>query len=212
MEKYDHPGDYVVGTITKARNATHLQLSLSEFGGINEKEFRIGQTFPAEVKSKEELGCHLVAGSIKYKIFLQKSAVTEAAYEALQESKQIIVVITQTEEAKRLLKVSLANESEIVLNLRDVDEGEMSKLELEQYLCPGTLINTKIVKVLQNGVLVKFLKVFTGFIHADHLNNRLSAYVVDEKILARVIFRCANPPAIYLSQRHVLLTPYSPSH
>jgi hypothetical protein len=34
---------------------------------------------------------------------------------------------------------------------------------------PGTLLNTKVVKKLGNGVIVKFLKIFLGFVHADHL-------------------------------------------
>ena len=49
----------------------------------------------------------------------------------------------------------------------------MSKLELEQYVSPGTLVNTKVIKVLKNGVMVKFLKIFIGFIHIDHLENNL---------------------------------------
>lgn len=58
----------------------------------------------------------------------------------------------------------------------------MNKLELEQYVAPGTLLNTKIIKVLRNGVMVKFLKIFIGFIHADHLSNNLDYYANDAKI------------------------------
>lgn len=60
----------------------------------------------------------------------------------------------------------------------------MSKFQLEHYVAPGTLSKyTKIVKVLPNGLLVKFLKIFLGFIHADHLDKNIKAYVADEKIL-----------------------------
>jgi len=52
----------------------------------------------------------------------------------------------------------------------------MSKYELEHYVVPGTLVNTKVIKVLPNGVIVKFLKIFTGFIHADHLIKESTAY------------------------------------
>lgn len=45
----------------------------------------------------------------------------------------------------------------------------MSKMELEQYVSPGTLLNSKVIKVLKNGVMVKYLKIFIGFIHVDHL-------------------------------------------
>ena len=58
----------------------------------------------------------------------------------------------------------------------------MSKIELDQYVCPGTLVNTKVVKIMKNGVMVKFLKIFVGFIHADHLDNNLEFYAVDSKI------------------------------
>ena len=58
----------------------------------------------------------------------------------------------------------------------------MSKIQLEQYVSPGTLLNTKVVKVLKNGVMVKFLKIFVGFIHVDHLDNNLEFYAIDTKI------------------------------
>lgn len=51
-------------------------------------------------------------------------------------------------------------------------------MELDQYVAPGTLLNTKIIKMLGNGVMVKFLKVFIGFIHCDHLNKKLESYAV----------------------------------
>lgn len=86
----------------------------------------------------------------------------------------------------------------------------MNKLELEQYVAPGTLLNTKIIKVLRNGVMVKFLKIFIGFIHADHLSNNLDYYANDAKIEARIIYSCLNPPFIFLSQRHVNLHTYKP--
>jgi ribosomal protein S1 len=75
----------------------------------------------------------------------------------------------------------------------------MSKINLEQYVSPGTLINTKIIKIMKNGVMVKFLKIFVGFIHVDHLENNLDYYAVDAKIEARIIYSCINPPFIYLS-------------
>ena len=81
---------------------------------------------------------------------------------------------------------------------------------MEQYVCPGTLINTKIIKVVENGVFVKFLKIFIGYIHADQLLKNIDSYSVDEKILAIVIFYCVNPPTIYLSEKHRNLSKYEP--
>lgn len=57
---------------------------------------------------------------------------------------------------------------------------------------------------------MKFLKIFVGFIHADHLEKDLSVYAADEKILARVIYACNNPPTIFLSERHKNISTYQP--
>lgn len=81
---------------------------------------------------------------------------------------------------------------------------------MDQYVAPGTIVHTKIIKVLPNGVMVKFLKIFIAYIHVDHLNRDISSYVVDEKLNARVIFLCINPPTIYLSEKHLNLSPYEP--
>ena len=59
------------------------------------------------------------------------------------------------------------------MNFKGLEQADLSKLELDQYVTPGTLMNTKIIKILDNGVMVKFLKVFIGFIHFDHLNKHL---------------------------------------
>lgn len=77
-------------------------------------------------------------------------------------------------------------------------------------MVPGTLVNTKIVKVLPNGVIVKFLKIFSGFIHADHLAKSVISYSNEEKILARIIYTCNNPPTIFLSEKHRNLQKYDP--
>jgi hypothetical protein len=94
--------------------------------------------------------------------------------------------------------------------MKGIEESELSKYELEHYVTPGTLLNTKITKVLSNGILVKFLKIFIGFIHADHLSRPLQSYANEERILSRVIYACNNPPTLYLSERHRDLRPYQP--
>ena len=94
LEAYQKPGDYVVGAVVKPRNSGKIQISLAHIEDINEKELRIGQVLVSEVKSKEELGCHLrVKGLKKTKAYLPKSLVSEETYEELQENKQVIVVI-----------------------------------------------------------------------------------------------------------------------
>jgi hypothetical protein len=58
--------------------------------------------------------------------------------------------------------------------------------------------------------LVKFLKIFIGFIHADHLTKSLSSYSVEEKIIGRIIYACSNPPTLFLSEKHRTLQKYEP--
>jgi hypothetical protein len=98
------------------------------------------------------------------------------------------------------------------MNFKGLEEQDLSKIELDQYVAPGTLVNTKVIKVLENGLMVKFLKIFVGFIHIDHLTKKLESYIVGEKLLARIIFYCVNPPTLYLSEKHVNLSVYEPKN
>lgn len=54
------------------------------------------------------------------------------------------------------------------------------------------------------------MKIFIGFIHADHLVKPLESYTIEEKLMARVIYLCNNPPMIFLSERHRVLKKYEP--
>lgn len=42
LEKYDHAGEFVIGTVVKGMNPNHVQLSLSSFLTIDEKNIKIG--------------------------------------------------------------------------------------------------------------------------------------------------------------------------
>jgi hypothetical protein len=60
----------------------------------------------AEVKSKEELGCHLkVKGLKKTKAYLPKAYLSDESYENLAENKQVLVVVKELDEKKQLAKV-----------------------------------------------------------------------------------------------------------
>ena len=52
LEKYDEPGQFIVATVVKGRSPHHIQLSLGTFLNIDEKNIKIGQVFPAQIKSK----------------------------------------------------------------------------------------------------------------------------------------------------------------
>lgn len=55
-------------------------------------------------------------------------------------------------------------------------------------LKPGFMVNTKVSKVLENGIELGFLGGFKGTVFIDHLDkNDPSKYKVGEKISARII-------------------------
>ncbi len=69
---------------------------------------RVGQILIGEIRSKEELGCHLkVKGLKKIKAYLPKANSSEEAYSSLAENKQVVTVIKEIDQGKGLVKVSL---------------------------------------------------------------------------------------------------------
>ena len=68
-----------------------------------------------------------------------------------------------------------------------------------------------VLKVLKNGVIVKFLKVFYGYIFIDHLSKDLAEYAAGDKLQCRIIYLQMNPPLIYLSEKHADIACYTPS-
>lgn len=89
----------------------------------------------------------------------------------------MMFMITEIDHKKKLSKVVLADQ-ESTVNFHSMTAEELSKIELENYIKPGSLVNTMILKVLKNGVLVKFLKIFYGYIFVDHLSKKLEEYAV----------------------------------
>ena len=171
---YDAPGDFLIGSVIKGRNPGKVQISLKGIEEVNENELRVGQVLSGEVVSKEEVGCLVrVKGVTKSKVFMGRGEVQEEEWEGIKEKKCVVVVVKDVEKQRRIVKVGSVYEDGTPLNLRGVEEEEMGRLALQHYVTPGTLIHTKIVKVLPNGVMVKFLKIFIGFIHADHLSRAL---------------------------------------
>lgn len=111
LEAYQGPGDFVVGTLVKPRNAGKIQISLADIDEVNEKILRVGQVLVGEIKSKEELGCHLrIKGLKKMKAYLPKANTSEEVYSGLAEAKQVITVIKEVDEARQLVKVTLITE------------------------------------------------------------------------------------------------------
>ena len=96
------------------------------------------------------------------------------------------------------------------MNFRGLEEEELAKLDIEQFISPGHRVNVKVIKVLRNGLLVKFLKVFYGYIFMDELVRELEEYKEGETLESRIISMSTNPPKIFLSEKHTNLAPFEP--
>ena len=118
-------------------------------------------------------------------------------------------VVAEIDQKKRLCKVMLSNEESHV-NFHNMSSEEIAKLELENYLRPGSKVNSMVIKVLKNGVIVKFLKIFYGYIFIDHLDKHIDEYSAGDKFQSRIIYLQLNPPVVYLSQKHADLSLYVP--
>lgn len=46
---------------------------------------------------------------------------------------------------------------------------------------PGHRVNTMVLKKLKNGLIVKFLKIFYGYVFIDHLTRHIDDYKVGDK-------------------------------
>lgn len=79
-------------------------------------------------------------------------------------------------------------------------------------MSPGHRVNVKVLKVLRNGLLVKFLKVFYGYIFIDELVRSLEEYKEGETLECRITSLSTNPPRIFLSEKLLDLQPYEPKH
>lgn len=110
---------------------------------------------------------------------------------------------------KRFVTLSMRDAQ---MNFKGLEEDELAKLDVEQYIAPGHRVNVRVMKVLKNGLLVKFLKVFYGYIFIDHLVRDIEEYKEGETFESRIISLSTNPPKIFLSEKHIDLEPYQPKH
>lgn len=105
------PGGFLIAQAIKGDNPKHIQLSLANLNGnLNEKQIRVGQCIPGEIKSKEEMGCLIrVSKTAEFKYFLPKQSVSEEAFEALVEEKQYIFWVAAVDHQKRFVTLSLSD-------------------------------------------------------------------------------------------------------
>lgn len=79
----------------------------------------------------------------------------------------------------------------------------MLGLNLQHLAKPGNLVECVVVKQLVNGLLVRFLRVFYGYIFEDHLEMDPTMYRTKSKILARIIATNFENKEIHLSAKPV---------
>lgn len=89
----------------------------------------------------------------------------------------------------------------------DLEEGA----DLHHLAKPGNLVNCVVLKVLKNGLIVRFLKQFIGFIFEDHLEKDVSSYKEKERLEARIIASDFDQKQINLSVKkaHLELIPFA---
>ena len=66
-------------------------------------------------------------------------------------------------------------------------DGAEEQADLHHLAKPGNLVNCIVLKALSNGLIVRFLKNFIGFVFEDHLEKDVSAYREKEKFYGRII-------------------------
>jgi hypothetical protein len=53
--------------------------------------------------------------------------------------------------------------------LKGIDDDDLLGKELHHLVKPGNLVDCSVLKILNNGLVVRFLRFFFGFIFQDHL-------------------------------------------
>ena len=95
--------------------------------------------------------------------------------------------VVKKETKKRLIHLSQELYSEekklVVSGDVDIEDGA----DLHHLAKPGNLVTCVVLKCLSNGIIVRFLKQFIGFIFEDHLERDPSSYKEKEKLDARII-------------------------
>ena len=71
--------------------------------------------------------------------------------------------------------------------LKSKDYNLYQNTDAKNLLFPGTLVEARVKKVLQNGLLVRFLSQFYGFIFVDHLENELESYKKKDLLKVRIL-------------------------
>ncbi|EAR99985.1 S1 RNA-binding domain protein (macronuclear) [Tetrahymena thermophila SB210] len=208
---YDQ-GEYLIGEIVPSIKEGNMNVSIKTSkvnSGLQISDIHLNMILPGLVSSKEDHGAKIeFNGGEKYFGFLSKDEANN--FEDLEEGRVYMFRVIKKEEKKRLVhlsqKVSDQEGKFVVSGEVDIEDGA----DLHHLAKPGNLVNAVILKVLNNGLIVRFLKQFIGFIFEDHLDKEISAYKEKEKLLARIIASDFDQKQINLSVKkaHIDLKPY----
>lgn len=114
--------------------------------------------------------------------------------------KPYLLSITAKKEKKKIINCSLIDPLTQLKLTESQLEGQESS-DFQHIVKPGSLFDVKIVKKLENGVLVRFLKYFYGFIFDEHLHLPLEAFKKSQKFNGRVIYLDAESKTIHFSSK-----------
>ena len=85
--------------------------------------------------------------------------------------KPCLFFISSTDSSTKTVQLSLHPSHKPLISSQITNFEE---LDARNLLTPGSLMQVRVKKVLVNGVFVRFLKGFYGFIFKDHLNGDIS--------------------------------------
>ncbi|EGR29983.1 programmed cell death 11, putative [Ichthyophthirius multifiliis] len=215
-------GEYLIGEIVNSIKEGNSNISIKPSvvnEGLQFNEIYENMLLQGKVLTKEEYGIKVVFHtSQQYIGFLKKdkNVCEDDQYEDLEEGRVYMFRVEKKENNKKLLYLSLKYTTqeikESILNPSiDIEDGS----DFHHLAKPGNLVNCLIIKVLSNGLVVRFFKQFIGFIFEDHLdNNQPESYKVKERILARIIAANFDQKHINLSAKkvHVDLQAFNQSY
>jgi len=81
----------------------------------------------------------------------------------------------------------------------------LARTNAKNLIFPSSLVQVRVKKVLENGLLVRFLSAFYGFIFIDHLKRELKSYGKKELLEARILATDLETKLFHLSENPKIL-------
>ncbi len=130
-------------------------------------------------------------------------------HQAIKINKPYLFQITTVPKKGKVLSCEFisyvsCNETVKISNIQGNEELQ-SNLNFQNLIQPGNLHKVIVAKVLENGLLVKFLGFLYGLIFEDDLEKSLQEYQTSDKFEARIIIASVEEKRIYFScKSHII--------